>query len=72
MALLENYHSSSIIEATTFDDVTGTLTIEFKSGAEYEYYNVNLDTYESLVAASSTGDFFIQHIKNLYGFQKIN
>jgi len=71
MALLVNYHNSSTIELSTFDDTKNILTIEFKNGTSYEYYDVSIDMYESLVSASSTGKFFLNHIKDSYAFSQI-
>lgn len=68
MALLENHHNSSMIESTIYDEATQVLTVEFKNGSEYDYHDVDIDTYESLISASSVGSFFVQHIKNNYSY----
>ena len=71
MALLENYHDSSMIESSTYDTDSKTLTIEFKGGASYEYYNVDEDTYNGLCSAPSTGKYFGSNIKGSYDYTKI-
>ncbi|MCK9575398.1 MAG: KTSC domain-containing protein [Candidatus Pacearchaeota archaeon] len=70
MAAVINYHQSSTIESSTYDSQTQILTIEFKNGSEYAYSGVDLDTYEGLVAAASTGVYFQQHIKNSFSYTK--
>lgn len=71
MALLKNYHNSSMIESSEYDFDTCNLIIEFKNGQEYEYYDVDEDTYNSLCEASSTGKFFIANIKESFNYNKI-
>lgn len=58
--------NSSNLASADFDEDTGTMTITFRSGATYSYRNVPKDTYESLISASSPGQFFSRNIRNSY------
>jgi hypothetical protein len=47
------------------------LSIRFKSGSEYEYYDVSRAVFVSLLRASSKGRFFHRYIKKRYKYKKI-
>jgi hypothetical protein len=55
--------SSSNLKAVGYDAETKTLQIEFLNGGLYEYYKVPENIYKGLMAASSHGSYFDQHIK---------
>lgn len=55
--------SSSNLKAVGYDAETKTLQIEFLNGGLYEYYNIPENIYKGLMAASSHGSYFDQHIK---------
>lgn len=59
--------SSSHLTATRFDTESGTLQIEFKGGAVYEWYGVQEDSYTELTQAPSPGRFLNANIHGLYG-----
>ncbi len=62
--------ASSNIVSIGYDASSETLEIEFKNGV-YQYYNVPLVIYESVVASPSKGQFFHQYIKNSYAFSQV-
>lgn len=64
--------NSSDINAVDYDNQTRTLTILFHSGGKYEFYNVPLNVYDSLLSAQSKGRYFDKFIKHYYRYQKIN
>ena len=55
---------SSMINKYVYNFATKTLKVEFKSGALYEYANVDSDVYDNLCKAESKGKFFNEQIKN--------
>lgn len=59
---------SSNIESFSFDPDTDTLTVVFRSGATYEYYNVEPSTYRDFQRAPSAGEFLNRRIKGRYGY----
>ena len=63
--------SSSNINSVGYDESTGILEIEFNNGGIYQYSNVPLSEYESLISASSVGQYFHQNIKERYSFIKV-
>lgn len=63
--------SSSNLASVGYDPSTSTLEIEFNSGGIYQYYNVPANIYQGLMSASSHGQYFHRHIKDVYRFRKI-
>ena len=63
--------SSSNIRSIGYDSVSQTLEIEFNSGGIYQYFNVSKSIYDALMLASSHGSFFSRHIKDKFGWTKI-
>ena len=62
---------SSVIDRITYDALTSTLRIIFVSGNIYDYKNVPLSIYQSLLQSRSKGIFFNEKIKGNYSFNKI-
>lgn len=60
--------ASSNIASISFDPETDTLTVEFRSGEEYDYMNVPPQVYRAFAAAGSAGQYFIRNIKGRYGY----
>lgn len=63
--------SSSNLSAVGYDDVSGTLTIEFNDGGLYEYHNVPQAIYEGLMSSTSKGQYFHRFIRDSYDTNKI-
>ena len=57
---------SSMISRVIYNFPNKSLKIEFKSGALYEYSNVEQLVYDDLCKAESQGKFFNEQIKNNY------
>lgn len=57
---------STMIKKAIYNFTTNTLKVEFKSGALYEYQNVDPQTYDEFCKAESQGKFFNEKIKNNY------
>lgn len=62
---------SSNLKAVDFNPLTLTLTIQFRNGGVYEYYNVPQNVFDGLLAAPSKGRFHHRHIKERYPYTKI-
>lgn len=63
--------NSSNLYAVDYNPSTETLTIQFRSGRVYEYYNVPLTIYEGLLNAPSKGKFHHKYIKYSYYYNRI-
>jgi len=63
--------SSSNLESVGYDVNYEILEIKFHSGGIYQYFNVPLEKFDSLIIASSKGSYFATYIKNRYRFRKI-
>lgn len=58
--------SSSTIRLAEYDDATRALTVTFTNGHRYAYSDVPADLYDALIAASSAGAFFNDHIRDRF------
>lgn len=56
--------SSTAIRSVGYDESQKVLTIEFPSGAVYEYHGVPADIHRDLMQAESHGRYFHRHIRN--------
>lgn len=63
---------SSNLAAVAYDEATATLGVIFHRGGQYAYAGVPKAVYEGLLAASSTGQFFIKNIKPVYACEKVS
>lgn len=62
---------SSNIARFDFDDRAGVLTVEFKNGGRYKYYDVPVAVFEGMKTASSKGQFLAQNVKGAYRYAKV-
>jgi hypothetical protein len=49
---------------------TEVLTVEFKNGGRYNYYDVPENVFERMTVAPSKGQFLAQNIKNIYRYAR--
>ena len=63
--------NSSNILAIGYDPDSATLTIEFKDGSEYEYYDVPQYEFDNFLLADSKGRYGYQNIYKKYSQKKI-
>jgi hypothetical protein len=63
---------STSLNAATYQEHSGFLDLELRSGAIYRYLGVPATTYEELLRAESKGRYFNQHIRNRFAFAKID
>lgn len=62
---------SSNIEAVGYDEGRLILTVRFKNGSVYEYYEVSNEIFEGLLLADSVGKFHNEYVKNEYSYKRI-
>ena len=62
---------SSNINSVEYNDVSKSLLLEFKSGAFYEYDDVDSKTVEDMVSAESVGRFFNKNVKGVFNYRKV-
>jgi hypothetical protein len=68
--MAKQYIESSNIVSLDFNSDEETLLVEFKGGANYEYYNFPKEEYEGIISSRTPGKRF-HSIKNQYSFSKI-
>jgi len=62
---------SSNIARFKYDEKAHVLTVEFKNGGTYNYYDVPQMEYEQMKIASSRGGFLARSIKGVYRYAKV-
>ena len=62
---------SSMMDNIAYDDATQQLSVEFKNGSVYHYFDVEQPIFDGLDQAKSKGKFFIRHIRPWYKFKKV-
>ena len=62
---------SSNIARFKYDDARQVLTVEFKLGGVYEYFDVPPGISEQMQAAASKGQFLAQNIKGRYRYARL-
>lgn len=60
---------SSNIHSVGFEN--GVLEIQFHSGGLYQYFDVPSSIHAGLMAASSKGSYFVQHIRGHYRYARV-
>lgn len=61
---------SSNIARFSYAEASQTLTVEFKNGNMYDYFDVPIFIYESMKSAPSKGRFLAQEIKGNYRYAR--
>ena len=62
---------SSSISRFKYDETNSVLTVEFKDGSQYEYFDVMEGTFDQMQSASSKGQFLAQNIKGRYRYARV-
>lgn len=62
---------STNLAATTYDAETQTLTIDFVSGAQYDYYEVPEYIYDELVQAIDPNSYFKSAIEGKFTYERV-
>jgi len=63
---------SSILASVCYLPDLRILQLGLRTGKDYEYFEVPLNTYRELLASESKGRYYNQHIRNDFRFQPIN
>ncbi|HHJ4503920.1 MULTISPECIES: KTSC domain-containing protein [Klebsiella/Raoultella group] len=63
--------SSSNLQSVGYDPTTRVLEIAFHSGGVYQYSGVPSTVHLGLLSAGSKGQYFHQHIKNVYSYRRV-
>lgn len=61
---------SSMMDNIAYDEATQQLSVTFKNGSLYHYYDVEQPIADGLTQAESKGKFFIRHIRPWYKFKR--
>ncbi len=61
---------SSNLAGFGYNKESQVLTVEFKNGGRYNYYDVLEIVFEQMNAASSRGQFLATNIKNKYRYAR--
>ena len=62
---------SSNLASVGYDEKSQILEIEFNHGGVYQYFDVPIEEYESLMGADSLGSYFYHNIRNDYEYAKL-
>jgi hypothetical protein len=62
---------SSNLASVGYDSNEMILEIEFNNNSIYQYYDVPQQEYDGLMAAGSHGQYFNQHIRNVYRYARV-
>jgi hypothetical protein len=62
---------SSTIARFQYDENTAVLTVEFKKGSRYDYYDVPLNVFDSMKAAASKGQYLAQNVKGKFRYARV-
>ncbi len=63
---------STSLNGAAYQDQSAVLDLEFRTGAIYRYLGVPAQVYKELLRAESKGRYFNQHIRNRFGYAKID
>lgn len=62
---------SQTLAAAVYDDSQGKLQLDFRDGSRYVYSSVPPHLFDGLLAATSKGRFFNQHIRRALPYSKV-
>lgn len=62
---------SSTISRMAYDEARKALTVEFKNGSRYEYYDLPANVFQQMKAAASKGQFLSANIKGRYRYARV-
>jgi hypothetical protein len=70
MSWIETPDSSNIARFR-YDEKAHVLTVEFKNGGTYNYYDVPQGVFEQMKSAPSKGGFLARSIKGAYRYARV-
>ncbi len=60
------FPESSVLHSASYDKVMNRLTVTFKSGKSYDFYDVPVSIWQEFIEAESKGRYFTQNIKGKF------
>lgn len=66
-----NTPESSNIAGFGYSEASRILTVEFKNGGRYEYFDVPSSVFDAMKAAPSKGQFLAQSIKAQFRYARV-
>ncbi len=70
MSWIETPESSNVARFQ-YDADSRILTVEFKNGTMYRYFDIPSIVFEQMKSASSKGQFLAQNIKGIYRYARV-
>jgi len=70
MDWIETPESSNIVRFG-YERDSNVLSIEFKKGGKYQYFDVPESVFESMKVADSKGQYFAQNIKGVFRYARL-
>ena len=64
--------ASSNLHSVGYDPTSQTLEIEFHGGEIYHYFGVPEAVHKTLMAADSHGEYFQNHIREVYSYEQVS
>lgn len=61
---------SSVIKFVRYDALARELTVSLHTGRFYVYVDVPAERYEALLAATSKGAFYNEHIRDCFAYKR--
>jgi hypothetical protein len=62
---------STVIRSFRYDADRKRLTIDFRSGRRYAYFNVPAEVFDGMRSAHSRGAFFNAHVRDRYPYEQL-
>lgn len=62
---------SSTISRMAYDEVRRVLTVEYKNGTRYEYYDVSSAVFQQMKGAASKGQYLAANIKGRFRYARV-
>jgi len=62
---------SSNISRFRYDENAMVLTVEFKNGGRYDYYDVPIAVFEGMRGAASKGQYLAHNIKGRFRYARV-
>lgn len=75
LLILENFEYQKVISSNVdivgYDPETSILSLEFKDGGVYNYFDVPINVFRNLKRAASKGKFCHRRIYPFYDYEKV-
>jgi hypothetical protein len=63
--------STNVRAISSFDPETRSFEVRFKGGGQYRHSDVPLPIYDDFLASESKGVYYNLHLKNRFGFKRV-